>query len=168
MTHVALSIGANLGDREANIFFMERELYQLLADAKSSPLMETEPVGVDGPQPPYLNRIITGYYDGIPHQLLCACFVIELRLGRKREKPKEPRVADVDILLFGDLEINEETILHTLVIPHPEIQNRRFCVEGLARIDPSILVPVGGRRKTAGRLFKNMRADVAAQNISLI
>jgi len=166
MTRVVLSIGSNLGDRESHIEAMERGLRLILVDARVSELMETEPVGVDGPQPVYLNRIVVGYYSGGARQLLEACHTIEARLGRTRGKPKEARTADVDILLFGDCEFCEDTPPDTLVIPHPQILNRRFCLEGLARIDPRIVVPGLGGGRTAGELLKNMSATVAAQNVS--
>jgi 2-amino-4-hydroxy-6-hydroxymethyldihydropteridine diphosphokinase len=168
MTRVVLSIGGNLGDREAHIEAMERGLRLILADARVSELMETEPVGVDGPQPPYLNRIVAGYYSGGARQLLEACHAIEARLGRTREKPRGARTADVDILLFGGLEICEGTPPKTLVIPHPQILNRRFCLEGLARIDPNVVVPGLGGGRTAGELLKNITTEVAAQNVFFV
>jgi len=168
MPFVAMSLGSNLGDRESNIDSMERQLRCILDDARSSPLMETEPVGVIGPQPPYLNRILTGYYEGYPTLLLAACLYVEGVCGRVRETPKGPRTADVDILLFGDQEVNETVMAWTLVIPHPELLNRRFCLEGLARIDPQIVVPGPGGGRTVGELFENMPAGVAAQNVFFV
>ena len=165
MPFVAMSLGSNLGDRESSIDSMERQLRLILDDAQSSCLMETEPVGVGGPQPPYLNRILTGYYEGYPTLLLAASLYVEGVCGRVREAPKGPRTADVDILLFGDQEVNEKVMAWTLVIPHPELLNRRFCLEGLARIDPLIVVPGPGGGRTVGELLKNMPAGVAAQNV---
>jgi 2-amino-4-hydroxy-6-hydroxymethyldihydropteridine diphosphokinase len=168
MTQVALSLGGNLGDRESNVASLERLLRAVLVDVRSSGLMETEPVGVGGPQPPYLNKIIVGRYAGTPRGLLEACFAAESALGRKRDTPKCPRAADADILLFGCLEVCEDVLPDPLFIPHPEILNRRFCLEGLARIDPLIVIPGIGGGRTAGESLKNMRADVAAQNVSFI
>ena len=168
MTRVALSIGGNLGDREAHIEAMERGLRLILVDARVSELMETEPVGVDGPQPPYLNKIVSGYYSGGARQLLEACHTIEARLGRTREKPKGARTADVDILLFGGLEVREDTPPDALFIPHPQMLDRRFCLEGLARIDPQIVVPGLGGGRTVGELLKNMDTGTAAQNVSFV
>ena len=165
---VALSIGSNLGDREFFIDSMERELRLILDDVAVSGLMETEPVGVGVPQPAYLNEIITGYYGNTPRRLLGGCFEIESRLGRTREARRGPRTADVDILLFGELEISESTPPDALVVPHPELLNRRFCLEGLMRIDPGIIIPLPGDRRTVGELYKNMGTDVAAQNVYFI
>ncbi|MCL2218461.1 MAG: 2-amino-4-hydroxy-6-hydroxymethyldihydropteridine diphosphokinase [Chitinispirillia bacterium] len=166
---VALSLGSNLGDRASFISSMERMLRGILLDVRVSPLMETEPVGVDGPQPPYLNRVITGYFSGSPRMLLVLCQTFESELGRTRESPRGPRTADIDILLFDDLRVDDVSARpHTLVIPHPELLNRRFCLEGLAAIDPGITVPLSGGGRTVGELCENMDAKVAAQNVSLI
>jgi 2-amino-4-hydroxy-6-hydroxymethyldihydropteridine diphosphokinase len=164
-TFVALSIGSNLGDRETGIASMEHELCLILSDVRVSALMETAPVGVFEPQPPYLNKIVTGYYSGGgPYRLLDACFDIESRLGRTRSGPKSARFADVDILIFGHWEVNDGT----LVIPHPQILNRRFCLEGLAQIDPEIVIPLADGNRTVGSLCKKMSTDVAAQSILFI
>lgn len=139
----------------------------ILIDARVSGLMETEPIGVAAPHPPYLNKIIAGQYGGAPRQLLESCLSIESRLNRTRDPnaPKAPRTADVDILLFGDVEVSAPNVL---IIPHPEIRNRRFCLEGLMSIGPSILVPMSGRLLSIKELYENMSADVAAQNVSLV
>jgi 2-amino-4-hydroxy-6-hydroxymethyldihydropteridine diphosphokinase len=169
MTFAVLSIGSNIDCRESNIAAMERELGAILEGMKSSDLMETSPVDVDEPQPFYLNKIVAGRYVGNPYQLLDVCHAIELSLGRVREKPKSARTADVDILIFGDMVINDGVVGHDgvlsgLVVPHPQILNRRFCLEGLMQIDPSIIIP-GAAGATVGELYKNMGADVAAQDV---
>jgi len=162
MERAALSIGTNLGRRELYIESMERELGLLLSDVRMSRLMETEPVGVDGDQPNYLNRIIAGYCSASPYELLQSCLEIEKRLGRIRERVKDSRTADVDILLFGNLEINSAE----LTVPHPQILNRRFCLEGLCQIDKGWIVP--GAYKNTGKLYEEMSAEVRAQKIIFI
>ncbi len=168
LTLAALSLGSNLGDRLFYISSMERALCAVFADGsvRSSPVMETSPVGdscVD--QPEYLNKIVVGYYGGGVYGLLGACLSIETALGRTRPFHKAPRTADVDILLFGDAEIS---VPPKLVVPHPGLRSRRFCLEGLMAVDPSIAVPVLGRMLTVGELYKNMGTDVAAQNVSFV
>ncbi|MCL2689527.1 MAG: 2-amino-4-hydroxy-6-hydroxymethyldihydropteridine diphosphokinase [Chitinispirillia bacterium] len=162
MNLTALSIGSNLGDRERYIKAMERELKLILSDVRMSRLMETEPVGVYYDQPNYLNRIIAGYYSASPQELLSSCLEIEKGLGRRRDKVKDNRTADVDILLFGDLEINTPE----LTIPHPQIINRRFCLEGLSQIDKGWIVQ--GVSKSIEKLCEEMNAEVRAQNVLFI
>jgi len=163
LTRVALSLGSNLGDRRFYIDAMERELLSALVGVRSSRLMETEPVGVGGGHPAYLNKVLVGYYGGDAYGLLESCLSIESRLGRVRPAgPKAPRTADADILLFGEEEI---TAPPRLVVPHPELLNRRFCLEGLMCVDSSIAVPVSGRLRTVGELYENMGAGAAGQNV---
>lgn len=143
-TKVALSIGSNLGDCEKNIDVMTDELSEILSNVKTSPTMETAPVGVSDEQPNYMNKIIVGHYAGTLASLFAACMNIEQKLGRVRDadKPKTARTADVDILLYGNFAgdyIVDET--NTLTIPHRELLNRRFCVEGLRECDSKIVIP---------------------------
>ncbi|MCL2183599.1 MAG: 2-amino-4-hydroxy-6-hydroxymethyldihydropteridine diphosphokinase [Chitinispirillia bacterium] len=166
-TVVILSIGSNIEDREFYINSMEQMLLGVLGGRmRVSGLMATEAVGVSEPQLPYLNKVVAGYYAGAPYQLLDDCQMIESRLGRVRTVPKGPRTADIDILVFGGLQISDVSAPpRTLVIPHPELLNRRFCLEGMVMISPDIKVPLAGGSRTAGELYEDMDALVAAQNV---
>ena len=169
-TFMAISLGSNLGDRLFHIESMEQALRSIFVDndLKSSRLMETAPVGPQCVgQPAYLNKIVAGHYRGDAYRLLESCLSIEAGLGRTRSpsSPKAARTADLDILLFGDEEICDPP---RLIIPHPELANRRFCLEGLMDVNPSILLPVAGRRVTVGELYENMAVGVAAQNVSFL
>jgi 2-amino-4-hydroxy-6-hydroxymethyldihydropteridine diphosphokinase len=165
LTQVALSLGSNIGDRRFYIDAMEAELRKILVDVRVSRLMETAPVGVGAGHGKYLNRVVVGRYGGDAFGLLGECLAIESRLGRERVGHKAPRTADVDILLFGEESINAPP---ELVVPHPELLNRRFCLDGLTDIDPSIMVPVSGARRAVGGLRENMGTAVAAQNVFFV
>jgi 2-amino-4-hydroxy-6-hydroxymethyldihydropteridine diphosphokinase len=165
LTPVALSLGSNLGDRRAYIEAMEGGLREILVDVRVSRLMETEPVGVAGRQDAYLNRIVVGLYGGSAFGLLRECLAIESRLGRERVGYRAPRTADVDILLFGAEGFDAPP---ELVVPHPELLNRRFCLDGLMDIDPAILVPVAGGLPAVRELRENMGAAVAAQKVFFV
>jgi 2-amino-4-hydroxy-6-hydroxymethyldihydropteridine diphosphokinase len=145
-TPVVLSLGCNLGDRLELMTRMYRAVAALLIPPiRRSPLMETEPVDMPGEHPPFLNLIVAGGYSGDPFSLLVACQAIEHALGRPpRHERLASRVADVDILLFGAQTINDPT----LIIPHPAILTRRFCLEGMRRIDPAMMHPTCGRTIT--------------------
>jgi 2-amino-4-hydroxy-6-hydroxymethyldihydropteridine diphosphokinase len=169
-TFTLLSLGSNLGDRLFHINSMEQALRSIFVDnsLKSSRIMETEPVGgLCLGQPAYLNKIVAGYYRGDAYGLLGACLAIEADLGRARPSSllKAARTADADILLFGDEGIRNPP---ELIIPHPELTNRRFCLEGMMDIDPSITLPISGRRVTVRELYENMAVGVAAQNVSFL
>jgi 2-amino-4-hydroxy-6-hydroxymethyldihydropteridine diphosphokinase len=103
-------------------------------------MRETEPFGVTD-QPRFLNQVVAGRWAGSPKTLLDAIKAAEKRVGREPGRRWGPRVADADILLFGDLVLNEPE----LVIPHPGIAERRFVLEPLAELAPELRHPVLGR-----------------------
>jgi 2-amino-4-hydroxy-6-hydroxymethyldihydropteridine diphosphokinase len=163
MVDVVLCLGSNLGDRAANMREMEQGLDRLLIPPIiRSRLMETEPLGVTAEHPWYYNRLVRGGFDGTPRELLKKCQSIEKSLGRTRPGKNAPRTADIDILLFGNVNINEED----LVIPHRHVAERRFCLDGLQEIAGGWKVP--GLLKTAGELIKETGAEVRAQTIRYV
>jgi 2-amino-4-hydroxy-6-hydroxymethyldihydropteridine diphosphokinase len=158
MHEVILSLGTNLGDRAAHMRSMEDELGKvLLPPIIKSRLLETEPLGVTADHPWYYNRLIKGGYNGTPFELLAACQGIEYRLGRTRPEKYAPRTADIDIILFGEVLLNDAR----LVIPHRRLADRRFCLEGLIELAADRQVP--GMGKTVRELEREMRAEVRMQ-----
>ena len=91
--------------------------------------METAPWGV-ADQPRFLNQVIEVDWPGTPRQLLEAAKQVEVEGGRIPTRRWGPRVIDVDILLFGDVRLNERD----LVIPHPRIGERDFVRQSLAEL----------------------------------
>jgi len=73
-----------------------------------------------------------------PDELLKCILDIENSMGRKREIKWEPRIIDIDILLFGKEVVNK----NGLIIPHPEMQQRKFVLMPLAEIAPDVIHPV--------------------------
>jgi 2-amino-4-hydroxy-6-hydroxymethyldihydropteridine diphosphokinase len=143
--HVAL--GSNLGDREATIRAAVAELaatpgIELLA---VSSLVETEPVGYLD-QPRFLNGAAALETSLDPRRLLELLLAVERRFGRVREggPAQGPRTLDLDLLLYGDLEIDEEG----LQIPHPRLHERGFVLGPLAELDPGLEVPRKGQVQT--------------------
>ncbi|MEE8317762.1 MAG: 2-amino-4-hydroxy-6-hydroxymethyldihydropteridine diphosphokinase [Candidatus Omnitrophota bacterium] len=124
-----IGIGSNLGDRQKNM----EEAIQRLRERKGiivkgiSRIYETDPVG--GPhQPRYLNGVIEIETELGPRKLLSFTQEIENQLGRDRTTVKNgPRTIDLDILTYGDREIDEED----LKIPHPKMSERQFVQKPL-------------------------------------
>ncbi|MFH1277701.1 MAG: 2-amino-4-hydroxy-6-hydroxymethyldihydropteridine diphosphokinase [Candidatus Eisenbacteria bacterium] len=149
MTRVHLGIGSNLGDR---LEHLRRALRALetgpFRAERVSPVFETAPVGPVPDQPRFLNCVARGTFEGGARDLLELIRRVETELGRAREVPKGPRTIDVDILYFGEERIDEPP---DLVIPHPEIPNRRFVLRPLAEIDPDLVHP--GIGKTQAELL---------------
>jgi len=107
-----------------------------------SSLRETDPVGVLD-QPRFLNGVVALRTDLPPLVLLARLQTIEKRLGRVREGVQRygPRTCDLDLLLYGDLELTTEK----LTIPHPRLTERRFALEPLVELDPQLALPDGRR-----------------------
>ena len=106
-----------------------------------SSLRETEPVGYRD-QPSFLNGAVALETGLSPRELLERLLAIELRLGRVRgEGPRfGPRTIDLDLLLYGDETVDEPG----LTVPHPRLAERRFALEPLAELDPSLEIPEAG------------------------
>ncbi|MBN2036082.1 MAG: 2-amino-4-hydroxy-6-hydroxymethyldihydropteridine diphosphokinase [Chitinispirillaceae bacterium] len=160
MPDVILCLGTNLGDRAAHMARMESALRALLHPPVSmSRLLETEPLGSSANGPWFFNRLMRGRYEATPKELLDSCQDIERRLGRTRPEKHAPRTADIDILLFGEVVVNEMR-LH---IPHPRLSERHFCLAGLVEIAPEWNVP--GTGKTVRALWASMPGHIQLQGI---
>jgi 2-amino-4-hydroxy-6-hydroxymethyldihydropteridine diphosphokinase len=150
-TPVAIALGSNLGDRRAHLAWAIEQLGAILADIRASSIIETEPVGVDEPQPPYLNAVVVGEATLPPEALLAALLEMEQKRGRRRPSFRAPRTLDLDLILYGD------TVLDTpaLILPHPRFREREFVLRPLAEIAPAWRDPVTG--KAMGELEEERR-----------
>ena len=137
-----IGLGANLGDREATIRAALAALDATpgIRVVAVSSFRETEPVGyVD--QPRFLNAATAVETELDARGLLDALLAVEHGLGRTREGPRfGPRTIDLDLLLFGDAEVDEPG----LTVPHPRLHERAFVLEPLAELDPELVVPGRG------------------------
>lgn len=136
-----LGLGSNVGDRERYL----REAVAALPDVVAvSPVYETEPVG-GPPQGRYLNAVVELGTERSPRELLELGACLEERASRRRGEPDGPRTLDVDVLLAGDLRVDEPD----LVVPHPRMWQRRFVVAPLADLAPE-LVPAEALANSRG------------------
>jgi 2-amino-4-hydroxy-6-hydroxymethyldihydropteridine diphosphokinase len=139
---VAVAIGSNLGDRAAHLSFARDRLSRLLTDLRVSSPLETEPVGVPGPQPAFVNAAAVGATDASASDLLSALLRIERDRGRERPFPGAARTLDLDLILYGDRIINDPDV----VVPHPRFRERLFVLKPLGEIAPDLRDPVTGKR----------------------
>ena len=139
-TRVAIGLGSNLGDREANLAFGLSALPGFITHLRQSKWHDTTPVGVSPDQPRYLNGVVVGETSLTARELLDRLLAIEVAAGRTRPSPMAPRTLDLDLILFGDKKIEEPG----LTVPHPRFRERRFVLEPLAEIAPDWIDPVTG------------------------
>jgi 2-amino-4-hydroxy-6-hydroxymethyldihydropteridine diphosphokinase len=139
-----VGLGANLGDREATI----RRAVELLGAEPGieivavSRLRETDPVGyLDQPQ--FLNGAAAIETDLGGGELLARLLAVERKLGRERTREERfgPRTIDLDLLLYGQEEIDEPG----LTVPHPRLAERRFALEPLHELESDLALPDGRR-----------------------
>lgn len=135
-----LSLGSNLGDREALLrTAVERLKGYGVSVLKASHIYETTPAEVEHEQGNYLNMVVEIAFEGDPAALLDVCGRIEAGLGRERPYRHSPRTMDIDILLLEGISMNTDR----LVIPHPGLEQRAFVMYPLAEIAPDQVMPSG-------------------------
>lgn len=98
-------------------------------------------------QPDFLNAVVEVGTELEPRDLLRACLEVEDRLGRVRGERWGPRAIDIDVLAYGDLDVDEPE----LVIPHPRMHERAFVLVPLLELDADPSLP-GGRRASELKL----------------
>ena len=143
-TTAYIALGANTGDRRGTL---EAALDDLRATdgvevVTVAGFIETAPEG--GPdQPPYLNSAAELNTSLEPRRLLDRLHEIEAAHGRDRRRQRRwgPRPLDLDLLLYGDLVLQESG----LIVPHPRLHSRRFVLAPLAAIAPRAVHPGLGR-----------------------
>ena len=157
--HVAqayLALGGNVGNSRA---ILDRAV-QLLCDrpdirltARSSDYF-TPPWGFKY-QPPFINLCIAVETTLSPRDLLARAQEVEFKLGRDRahEKRWGPRTADIDIIAYDDVTLDEPG----LILPHPRLFERAFVLLPLAEIAPN--------RVIAGQKLSEALARVDATGI---
>ena len=136
-----IGLGSNLGDREGHLLQATEMLSRLPDTAllRVSSVYDTEPVGeVD--QPEFLNAVALLETQLTARQLLWNLLLIERRLGRVRSQKWGPRTIDLDLLLHGDLVVDEAD----LQVPHPEMHRRAFVLVPLLELEPNLTHPVTG------------------------
>src|SRR5436305_683083 len=148
-----LALGSNLGDRAA---LLQRALDGLrdaagVAVVAVSDVYETDPVG--GPeQGAYLNAVVAVDTTLDAWELLALAQRLEADADRVRDARWGPRTLDVDVLLYGDVAMDDER----LTIPHPRMWERAFVLVPLRDVAPELVAGRGvdatGVRRTAVRL----------------
>ncbi len=149
MAKVYLLTGGNVGDslrtlQKANGLIHER----VGPIIKSSSVYKTAAWGKTD-QDDFLNQVLEVETSLSPEELMDTLLEIEMDLGRKRLEKYGPRIIDLDILFYNELVLESER----LIIPHPQIQFRRFVLQPLKELEPELFHPV--LKKSIGELLKD-------------
>jgi 2-amino-4-hydroxy-6-hydroxymethyldihydropteridine diphosphokinase len=159
MWRAVLSIGSNTGEREWTVLKAAERIASSggIAGPKLSSLYETEPVGA-GYTRRFVNAVMTVDTSLDPHSLLELCLRLEQEAGRDPCDRSGDRTLDIDIVLLGDLGIDDGN----LTVPHPRFRERMFVLVPLAEIEPCLELPPDGEQacraalesKYSGRVFR--------------
>ena len=152
-----IGIGGNLGHARATVQDALRRLAQLpqTTVTAQSHLYRTAPIDAGGDD--YVNAVAQLSTALAPHDLLAALQGIELAHGRERPYHNAPRTLDLDILLYDDSVIADDT----LTVPHPRMTQRAFVLIPLLEIAPTVTIPGIGAAQA-------LRSQVADQPVTLI
>jgi 2-amino-4-hydroxy-6-hydroxymethyldihydropteridine diphosphokinase len=136
-----VALGSNLGDRLANLRNARREIAALSRvhpPMQASAIYETEPVGCELGAAKFLNAAMEFEYAGEAQDLLRELATIEKQLGRSPAHARNvSRTIDLDLLYFGDLEIETAE----LQLPHPRMTEREFVLRPLGDVQPDLVLP---------------------------
>jgi 2-amino-4-hydroxy-6-hydroxymethyldihydropteridine diphosphokinase len=132
-------LGGNLGDKQKVFSETLVRLNEILGEINSqSAIYETEPWGFESDDF-FWNQVLEITTDHSPEEVLHLTQQLEIELGRIRKSNQcNSRIIDIDILFYGDQIIK----LDNLVVPHPQIQERKFALVPLCEIAPDLNHPV--------------------------
>ena len=152
-THVAyLSVGSNIGHKRSNC---ERGIADLIDPGTAtlmarSPFYRTEPVDYLS-QDWFVNAVVKIKTADSPLELLGRLKEIEKKSGRTGDAIRfGPRALDLDIIMFDDLVVKSSR----LTLPHPRMHRRRFVLQPMCDIDPSVVHP--GFKKSMKQLLDDV------------
>ena len=126
---IILSVGSNVGDRLKNIEISLKELSTICEIKIISSLYDSLP-RIYEDQDNFFNLVLEIDYKKTPQDLLKDIKKIEKSMGREETFRYGPRLIDIDIIFFNNIEIQHEE----LIIPHYDWMNRRFVVEPLSEL----------------------------------
>ena len=154
--------GGNLGDRLANLQKAKEYLGKETGNiVTSSSIYETEAWG-NNDQPDFYNQVHIINTKLSAEQMMEKILKIEEQMGRVRAAKNASRIIDIDILFFNDDVINKKD----LVIPHPEISNRRFVLTPLNELSPELVHPV--LNKTINELLSTCKDTLSVKPLKTL
>ncbi|QZA76648.1 2-amino-4-hydroxy-6-hydroxymethyldihydropteridine diphosphokinase [Deefgea tanakiae] len=158
MTHIFVALGANLGDPAAQLQQAIAALaaWPTMTLLQSSSFYASAPVGYTD-QPDFVNAVCELETELSALEVLAALLSIEAENGRERNFKNSPRTLDLDLILYG----NEQIDVPDLTVPHPRMHERAFVLQPLLEIAPQAQIPGLGAAQ-------DYLAAVAAQTLTRI
>jgi 2-amino-4-hydroxy-6-hydroxymethyldihydropteridine diphosphokinase len=154
-----IGIGSNLGNALKNCQHAVESLSLTVGVeiTRVSPFYKTEPVGIEN-QNMFINAVVEIRTVLSARNLFQALQGIEKDMGRDREVKGGPRIIDLDLLFYGQEVIQDAD----LIVPHPEIQRRRFVLEPICEIASYLIHPDFGvsMRGLKDRLSDNKMVEM--------
>jgi len=152
-----VALGSNVGDSRNLVLEAMDRLQELSAAALlRSALWQTTPVDCPPGSAIFVNAVVglTPLPSETPESLLSKLQGIERQFGRRPKKVlNEPRPLDLDLIAFG----REQRRGETLNLPHPRAHQRRFVLQPLTEIVPSLVLP--GQHETVQQLLAHLPED---------
>jgi 2-amino-4-hydroxy-6-hydroxymethyldihydropteridine diphosphokinase len=136
-----IALGSNLDNPKMQI----QDAFAELDEIENTHLLQTSSLYASAPwgyadQPDFVNAVAAVETELPPRRLLEELLKIETWHGRARSFANAPRTLDLDIALYGDEIVDEES----LKIPHPRMHERAFVLVPLAEIAPDLVIPRQG------------------------
>ena len=157
MKHIAfIGLGSNLDDPPGQLkraFAAMGKIPGTKLLARSS-LYRGAPLGFPD-QPDFVNAVAKITTELSPQALLQSLLLIEHQHGRERTFRNAPRILDLDVLLYDDVQLHE----HGLTIPHPQMHLRAFVLQPLLEIAPEASIPGAGRADVALEKCRNQKLE---------
>ena len=154
-----IGIGSNLGNALKNCQHAVEilSLVNGIEITRVSSFYKTEPVGIEN-QNLFINAVVEIKTVLSTHNLFQTLQNIEKDMGREREVKGGPRIIDLDLLFYGQ-EVFQDA---DLIVPHPEVQKRRFVLEPLCEIASYLIHPAFGVsiRGLKDRLIDNKMVEM--------
>ena len=152
-----IALGSNLGVRWQNI---ERAVKSLRGVAgievvKVSSNFDNPSSGGPPDAPRYLNAAAEVRTTLDPLTLIRTLLAIEAEMGRLRVEKNEPRIIDLDVLMYGDQVISTPE----LTVPHPRMHERAFVLKPLYEVAPHALIPGVGAVKDCVEKTSDQKAE---------
>ncbi|MDH2924316.1 2-amino-4-hydroxy-6-hydroxymethyldihydropteridine diphosphokinase [Nicoletella semolina] len=135
---VYVALGSNLANPQRQLQQAVISLQKFAKNLSVSPFYTSKPLGPQD-QPDYVNAVAKFETHLTAIDLLDELQAIEQSQGRVRSRRWGERTLDLDILLYGLVQIQTER----LTVPHYDMHNREFVIIPLFDLSPDLIFPNG-------------------------